>query len=181
MLYEEEEALRLEDESYREAQIEAERAARVTMSLKEKSIDLQENHLPKPASTDGDPQLSLAEVEDDFADFLSKVRSRSEAFRSQIDDKTTTPSKVLLQRKPLEIENNSSSPAAKDKNIDLHTFSLSDDDDFELGDTEFDIGERMDPVGRETSTSALHNNTSTLSDLENFGFSDDEMGDFIRG
>jgi len=173
-LYEEEEAFRLEDESYQEAQIEAERAARVTMSLKEKSIDLQENHLPKPTDH-GDPQLSLAEVEDDFADFLSKVRSRSEAFRSQIDDKTTKPSsKVLLQRKPIE-----NSSATKEKNLDLHTFSLSDDDDFEFGeDTEFDIGERMDPVGRETSTSDVHNN---LSDLENFGFSDDEMGDFIRG
>jgi len=179
-LFEEEEALRLEDESYQEAQIEAERAARVTMSLKEKSIDLQENHLPKPKSADDDPQLSLAEVEDDFADFLSKVRSRSEAFRSQIDDNSTTqPSKVLLQRKPLEIEKNPSS-AAKEKNIDLHAFSLSDDDDFEFGDADFDIGERMDPVGRETSTSdVLH--TSALSDLDNFGFSDEEMGDFIRG
>jgi len=177
-LFEDEEALKREDESYQEAQIEAERAARVTMSLREKSIDLQQNYLPKSTAIDDD--LSLDELEDDFEDFISKVRSRSEAFRSQVKVDSTTgtsSSQVLLQRKQL----GTGLPSTKNRprHTDLHAFS--DDDDFEFPeDTEFDIGERLEPVGRETKSSTILQ-TSALSDLDNFGFSDEEMGDFIRG
>nr|CAB3222082.1 AP-1 complex-associated regulatory protein [Phallusia mammillata] len=79
-LFEEEEQIRVEEESFLEAQREAERATSMTLSLKEKAAGLS---TPGGDSTSRH-SLTLEEVEDDFEDFLEEVRSRSIAFRNQV-------------------------------------------------------------------------------------------------
>lgn len=138
--FEEEERLRIEEERFREAQLEASRAVNAALKVQQYSKGGHTKVLPNNSlySIDDDSEDS----DDDFESFLKSVKTRSDAFRQNTtefckgvptggsENNTNLRTIVSSQPKKLEFKAELDIPDFKDREIDGIADGMSSDGSF---------------------------------------------------